>query len=152
MAPPPDADATPGLLRRLAAITYDSLLLAGVLLIVGMPLPLLPEAMQKVWWLRLAIQAYLLAVCFLFFGWFWTHGGQTLGMRAWRVRVVRDDGSALGWSAAAGRFFSAMLSWAALGMGFLWIILDPAGKAWHDRLSKTRLVLLPKPNTGTRAA
>ncbi len=134
----------PSLTRRLAAITYDVLLLGGVLLIAGAPLPLVAESVQKLWWVRLIIQGYLLACCFLFFGWFWVHGGQTLGMRAWRIRVIQDDGQKVCWSRAAMRFLAAMLSWAALGLGFVWVIIDPAGIAWHDRLSKTRLMLLPK--------
>ncbi len=136
--------AIPGLPRRLAAITYDTLLLAGVLMIAGTPLPLVPESIQKLWWMRLLIQTYLLACCYIFFGWFWVHGGQTLGMRAWRIRVIRHDGQAVCWSGAALRFLGAMLSWTALGLGFLWVIIDPAGMAWHDRLSKTRLIELPK--------
>lgn len=134
----------PGLTRRLAAITYDALLLGGLLLIAGAPLPLVPEPIQKLWWVRLLIQGYLLVCCFLFFGWFWVHGGQTLGMRAWRIRLVQDDGKKVGWSRAAMRFLAALLSWTALGLGFVWVTIDPAGMAWHDRLSKTRLMLLPK--------
>ncbi len=139
-----DAKTAPSLARRLAAITYDALLLGGVLLIAGAPLPLVAESIQKLWWVRLMIQGYLLACCFLFFGWFWVHGGQTLGMRAWRIRVVQDDGLKVCWSRAAMRFLAAILSWVALGLGFVWAIIDPAGMAWHDRLSKTRLILLPK--------
>ncbi len=137
-------ESVPGLARRLAAICYDALLLAGLLLIAGAPLPLVPESAQKLWWVRLIIQTYLLAWCFLFFGWFWVHGGQTLGMRAWRIRVVQDDGENVRWSRAAMRFMAAILSWAIAGLGFLWIRFDPRGMAWHDRLSKTRLTLLPK--------
>jgi uncharacterized RDD family membrane protein YckC len=144
MVPYRDEMTAPGLARRLAAIIYDALLLGGLLLIAGAPLPLVPESVQKLWWVRLTIQGYLLACCFLFFGWFWVHGGQTLGMRAWRIRVVQVDGQNVCWSRAALRFVTAMLSWAALGLGFVWVIIDPAGMAWHDRLSKTRLLLLPK--------
>jgi uncharacterized RDD family membrane protein YckC len=144
MDPRHEQTTAPGLFRRLAAITYDALLLGGLLLIAGAPLPLVPESVQKLWWVRPIIQGYLLACCFLFFGWFWVHGGQTLGMRAWRIRVVQDDGQNVCWARAAIRFLGAILSWAALGVGFVWVIIDPAGRAWHDRLSKTRLMLLPK--------
>jgi uncharacterized RDD family membrane protein YckC len=138
--------AAPGLLRRLASIAYDSLLLWGVLFLVSLPLPLIPAEVRQLWWVHLSIQVYLLAVCFLFFGGFWVHGGQTLGMRAWRLRVACPDGSPVTWRSALIRFFAAILSWAALGLGFLWILLDKQQLAWHDRLSNSRLVLIPKPS------
>src|SRR3546814_15221118 len=46
-----------------------------------------------------------------FFGWFWTHGGQTLGMRVWRVRVRRDNGDSLNWVSAAVRYGGMLLVW-----------------------------------------
>ena len=133
----------PGLLRRLAAIAYDSLLLCGILLVAALPLPLVGEAIGHSWWLQLLIQAYLISVCLLFFGWFWVHGGQTLGMRAWRLAVIRADGGRITWRLAAARFAAAILSWVVLGLGFLWVLFDADKLAWHDRLSGTRLVLRP---------
>jgi uncharacterized RDD family membrane protein YckC len=75
---------------------------------------------------------------------FWTRGGQTLGMRAWRLKVLRDDGQPLTIQDALLRYVAAILSWAALGLGFLWILVDSDGLAWHDRISKTRLVILER--------
>ena len=86
-----------------------------------------------------------LLVILVFFCGFWLRGGQTLGMRAWRLMVVRDDGSPLTLRDALVRFASAVLSWAALGIGFLWSLFDRENLAWHDRLSGTRLVILEKP-------
>ena len=137
--PPP-----PGLIRRLAAIVYDSLLLAGVLIVAGLPLPALPEAVSSSLAGQLSVRVYLLFVCALFFCWFWTHGGQTLGMRAWRLRVVGPGGAAVRWPAALARFFSAALSWLALGAGFWWSLVDRDRLTWHDRISNTRLIRVPK--------
>lgn len=137
--------STPSLLRRLAAIIYDSLLLCGVLFLASSPLPFVNDVFGQMWWVRLITQIYLMSTCLLFFGWFWVHGGQTLGMRAWRLKVVQLDGSSLTWRLATIRFFSAILSWLALGLGFFWILLDKDKKAWHDRLSQTRLIVQPKP-------
>lgn len=128
------------LLRRLGAVCYDSLLLVAVLFTAGLPLPLIPEAVRVGPWGRYAILLYMVLVSFLFFGWFWTHGGQTLGMRAWRIRVVSDSGAGLTWRQAGRRFTWAAVSWAAAGTGFLWSLIDPQGRTWHDRLSGTRLV------------
>ena len=80
----------------------------------------------------------------MFFTWFWVHGGQTVGMRAWRLRVVSFDGERIGWRTAAIRFLLAIVSAAMLGLGYLWVLIDPERLAWHDRLSKSRVVLLPK--------
>lgn len=135
------------LLRRLGAVCYDSLLLAAVLFAAGLPLPLIPEAIRSGPWGRYAIFAYMVLVSFLFFGWFWTHGGQTLGMRAWRIRVATDAGADLTWRMALRRFAWAAFSWAVAGAGFLWSLVDPQRRTWHDRFSGTRLVrisLAPK--------
>lgn len=131
------------LLRRLGAIFYDSLLLLAVLFVAGLPLPLIPESVRLDPWVRYATLAYLLLVSFVFFGWFWTHGGQTLGMRAWRLRVISEDGEPVGWQRAGRRFAWSILSWAAAGLGFLWSLADRQRLAWHDRLSGTRLILVP---------
>ena len=133
-----------GLLRRLGAMLYDGCLLAGVMIVAATPLPLFQSAADGSVWVRTLIQIYLVLVCFLFFGWFWTHGGQTLGMRAWRLQLRRIDGQNLAWSTAVVRFLGALLSWLALGLGFFWIALDPQNRAWHDRLSKSIVVVLPR--------
>jgi uncharacterized RDD family membrane protein YckC len=89
------------------------------------------------WWFRL----YLLLVAFLFYGWFWTHGGQTLGMRAWRLRTVNRDGSPVRWPRAALRFALAIVAWLTV-IGLLGCAVD--GHALHDRLSGTKVLRLPK--------
>lgn len=137
------AAPTAHLLRRLGAMAYDGLLLVAVLFIAGLPLPLIPESVRLDTWVRYATLAYLVGVSFVFFGWFWTHGGQTLGMRAWRVRVVAHDDGPLDWPRAARRFAWSLLSWGAAGLGFLWSLRDAQRLAWHDRLSGSRLVLVP---------
>lgn len=126
----------PGLLRRLGAIAYDSLLLLAILFFAtGILIPLNHgEAFTSE---QIFYPVYLLLISFVFFGWFWTHGGQTLGMRAWKIIVLSEDGHPITWRQAALRFVCALLSWACLGLGFLWILIDKDRKAWHDRLSKT---------------
>jgi len=130
--------ANPGLPRRLAAILYDTLLLFGVLVVAAVPLLAVPASLRPLPLVRLAIQAYLLAVCFFYFGWFWTHGGQTLGMKSWRLRL-RGEGGRVTWGRCAVRFAAAGVSWACLGLGFAWALVDREGLAWHDRASGTRL-------------
>ena len=141
----PAAPDAPSLLRRLGALLYDAVLLLGLLmlaiLILIVPYDLLaarpyPHADPL---FRTLLQLYLLAVIGGFFLYFWTHGGQTLGMRAWRLRVRRDDGAPLRLADAARRLAWATLSLAPAGLGLWWCLVDREGLAWHDRRSGTRL-------------
>lgn len=130
--------AAPGLVRRLAAVLYDTLALAAVLMVAGAAWVGVSRAAAPPGdWL---FRAYLLAVSALFFSIFWRRG-ETLGMRAWKLRMVTADGRPPRWGRALLRFAAALLSWAALGLGFLWVLVDREKLAWHDRLSGTRLVL-----------
>jgi len=128
------------LARRLAAIVYDSIVLTGLLFLAALPPTLLSGGGISDPLPRSLMQLYLLAVAFAFFGGFWTHGGQTIGMRAWRIRVVDVNGDAISWERALLRFLAALVSWGAAGMGFLWCLFDHERLAWHDRLSGTRTV------------
>ena len=132
------------LMRRVACIFYDSLLLLSVLFLgTAIVLPLNDgDAIPPQ---NLLYIAYLLSLSFLYFGWFWTHGGQTLGMRAWKVRLQRRDKSKVRWRHVAIRFITALFSWAAAGIGFLWSIFDTERLAWHDRFSGTTLVVESSP-------
>lgn len=130
---------TAGFLRRLAAMFYDSLLLLA-LLAVATSLITLPFGMPSESGLLL-FQFFLFEIIpLLFFTGFWSWGGQTLGMRAWRLKVVKEDGSQVTWKDAFKRHLAALFSCLFFGLGFLWILVDPQGLAWHDRLSKTRLI------------
>jgi len=127
-----------GLLRRLAACLYDGLVLAAVLMVAGAVWVALSRAAAAPGdWL---FRGYLLGVSAAFFGAFWTRG-ETLGMRAWKLRLVAADGRPPGWGRALLRFATALLSWAVVGLGFLWVLVDRDRQAWHDRLSGTRLVV-----------
>jgi len=84
--------------------------------------------------------AYLIAVWFAYLAWCWTRAGQTLGMRAWRVRIQSADGQAVTWRAGLLRFAVSLLSALAFGLGFLWSLRGPRKAAWHDLASGTRLV------------
>jgi uncharacterized RDD family membrane protein YckC len=135
--------SAPGLLRRFAAICYDSLVLAALAMLVTAAL-LFFTGGAAISAGNPAFRILLVVVAVLYFVWFWMHGRQTLGMRAWRLRVERFDGGALGWSDALARAATATLSWAACGLGFLWALVEPQRLAWHDRLSRTRLLRTPR--------
>lgn len=124
--------------RRLAAVFYDGMILVALFFFATIPVVLLHGGAVEG---SPLFTLYLLLVAFAFYGWFWTHGGQTLGMRAWRTRLVRHDGAPVRWRDAAVRFMGALLSWTVLGAGFWWTLFDREGLAWHDRLSGTELRL-----------
>ena len=125
-------------------ICYDALLLAGVLFLSALFFPLLPDAFQFSLTGKLVKGGYLLGVCFVFYGWFWTHGGQTLGMRAWNLYLVKADGKFIDWNTAAVRFGVAIISWAAAGLGFTWILINKRSRSWHDIVSGSQIVFVPK--------
>jgi uncharacterized RDD family membrane protein YckC len=129
---------TPGLWRRFGAIVYDLLLLAAVLFVATAAL--LPftggEAVEPN---HVLYTVYLMVVSFGYFGWFWTHGGQTLGMRSWHLRLVGAAKNGVGWREALLRFVAACVSWMAFGAGFLWMLVDAQRLTWHDRVSGTRI-------------
>jgi len=146
--PTPPAVERAGLLRRLGAMLYDGLLLLAVLIVAtALFLPLTGgEAVDpaKNPLLEFVYRAMLLLLIVGFFGLFWTRRGQTLGMASWRLRVEREDGGLLTWSDTLRRLGGALLSLLPFGLGFLWVLVDPQRRAWHDRLSGTRVVVLPK--------
>lgn len=128
-----------GLLRRLVAIFYDILLLFSVLFFAAaLAYPITDGQISP------AYQFYLLLVWFLYFAWPWLRSGQTLGMKAWRIKLESTDGQAITWWQALQRFLMAFVSCFALGMGFFWTIVDKQQRSWHDLVSNTRMVLLVK--------
>ena len=131
---------TISLLRRLGAMIYDTVL-AGFSVVIVSSIPAVlfqsltgyrvPDSVMTVGYIFLT---------YLFFTWFWTHGGQTLGMRAWKIRVVDLNNQPLTWTQAGMRFFWSLISWMVFGLGYVWALFDPEQLTLHDRMSKTRLV------------
>jgi uncharacterized RDD family membrane protein YckC len=89
---------------------------------------------------RSSLQAALLTVTAAYFVLSWARGGQTLGMRAWRIRVVAAEGGALPWPRAMLRFAVALVSFGALGLGFLWCLMDRERRCWHDIAARAACV------------
>lgn len=132
------------LLRRLAALCYDLLLIFAVLMVVTwLLLPLTHGkaiTRESVGNLEYLYRALLLGFIVVYYGLSWTRSGATVGMLAWRIRVVRVDGGTLSWRDVWVRLVAAALSWLPLGLGYLWVLADREHLAWHDRLSRTRVV------------
>lgn len=136
LKPADDLPSTPGFLRRLAAIVYDLFLLCAIFFVAtALLLPF--NAGEAFTGQQFFYPLYLLVVSFIFYGWFWTHGGQTLGLRAWKIKVLTLDQQPINWTQALLRFIAAILSWSFFGLGFLWILIDKNHRGWHDHLSHT---------------
>jgi len=137
---------TVGFFKRILIICYDGLLLLGVILLASLFIPLLPDAVNFSLAGKVIKGLYLFSIIFLFYGWFWTHGGQTLGMKVWNLYLVNADGKFINWKTALLRFIAAIFSWAAVGLGFTWILLDRRQRAWHDIISRTQILHVPRPS------
>jgi len=133
-----------GLFRRLFAIFYDVFLLTAILLVIAAIAMTLNhgKAIETDDSFRPVYAIFMLGICYLYFAWFWIHGGQSLGMKTWRMqlRCENTNNTKITWQIAAIRFFSAMISWAVLGLGFLWSLFDKKNRSWHDMLSKTVII------------
>ena len=128
-----------GLLRRLASMAYDGLVLAGVLMVAAFPMVILAHGTLSYSPWRTLFQGYLVLVAVIYFGGFWVYGGQTPGMRAWQLKLTTHTGQGVSWKQALLRLIAAVLSSLPGGLGWLWMLIDRQGLAWHDRLSGTRL-------------
>lgn len=156
----------PGLPVRLAAMIYEALLLFGLAFIVSYALlaalrwtyPLAPDQ-------RWTLQAVLFVVFGAYFAYCWSHGGQTLAMKSWHLRVVGPDGRPPTFGRAVARYLLAWtlvlpglalfalleahawwgLAGFALGVAAMLLIarLGPAHQLLHDRLLGTRVIRDP---------
>jgi uncharacterized RDD family membrane protein YckC len=162
-APVAGALQTPSLKRRLACMAYEGVLLFGVLMFAGFLYSGLTQqrhALQG----QAGMQAFLFVVLGLYFVWFWSHGGQTVAMKAWHIKLLDAQGAAVtpmralcrylaSWiwfvpallaarlahlpssTAIFGLLLAGMLAYALLAL------LQPQRQYWHDRLCGTQLVV-----------
>lgn len=129
-------------IRRLCALVYDSfvvfsflILVTALALAINQGKSLLPH--------QTLFLAYLFISTGLLISWFWQKAGQTLGMLAWKIKVVDQNLMPLTWQKAFIRFCIATVCIAAGGLGLLWCLIDKNQLALHDKLSKTRVIRLP---------
>ncbi|MBA4178645.1 MAG: hypothetical protein C0505_19105 [Leptothrix sp. (in: Bacteria)] len=163
MAAAPAVDmAAPGLRRRLACFVYEGVLLFGVVMVAGLIWGVATRQQHALVGTA-GLQAFTFAVLGTYFVFLWSHGGQTLAMQTWHIRLVTHDGQPVGWWRALCRFLVAWLwfmpalvtlwwsglksgppIFAALLAGVLgyaalaW--LHPQRQFWHDAVCGTRLI------------
>jgi len=154
---------TPSILRRLASMLYEAVVLAAIAFFAGSLFLLASQGQPASGLLRFALQFYLLAVFAAYFLWCWLRGGQTLPMKAWRIRLVAPGQARVPARVALLRFAYAALFMGALfasvaaafehrnpliafaslalsGIGIGWALVDRDRQFLHDRLAGTRLI------------
>ena len=144
----PAALPNAGVFKRFGAMLYDTLLVIALMFaLTGVFLPFAEGDAIMASRQPLLAAIYNLARVALvvgFFGLFWTRRGQTLGMAAWRMRLVKADGSRLTWTDVLKRLGAATVSLLPVGLGYFWLWIDRDGLTWHDRWTGTRVVVEPK--------
>lgn len=133
--------------RNLLAMVYDLFLILPLLMANAFIWVLIygPTASAQV----ATVPAWLLqstsaVIVIGFYAVFWLKSGQTLGMQAWRIKLTDEVGHVVRLKVAILRASGAALSLSALGLGYWWALWDADKRRWHDRLSRTRLIMVPK--------
>lgn len=133
--------------KRLLAYIYDALILTALVLVATLIAALLAGGEAPAWLTQVLIAFFSLGYFWLS----WVRGGKTAGMRAWRLRVVTEDGKPLSGSAALIRLLACLGTLAPLSVTLLTAWFSDQRQTWYDRLSKTRVVAEPKPTKASEA-
>lgn len=137
------------LLRRLAALAYDLLVLGGLLIILTFPY------LGATVWLtgtdRIGtgdpfFQLYLAVIVLGYFGLSWRFGGQTLGMRAWRLHALSVNGGTLSWPQIVVRATVNLFGLLLGGLGYWWALIDRSGRTAGECCSHSVTRHYPKPS------
>lgn len=132
--------------RILGSAFYDGLISLGILMIAGAiavgfnKLITGQDALDA----NLIYQLYLVASVVSYFVFFWHKSGQTVGMKAWRIKLVSEKSHSMSRMALVKRFLVAIPAYAFLLIGVLWQYLGSDNKMWHDTASQTYLIHIPK--------
>tara|TARA_B100000686_G_scaffold355223_1_gene471290 strand:- start:5347 stop:5718 length:372 start_codon:yes stop_codon:yes gene_type:complete len=118
---------------------YEFLLLISVLFIAGFIFHLIYHDTESPYF-KPIFQLYLLSIAGIYLMWFWTHGGQTLAMQTWRIRIVSSNGESVSKWQAIARYFLAVTSISIFGCGLLWAFFDREGQFLYDRLAGTKII------------
>ncbi len=145
-------ETQPSVGRHLMALVYDTFLVVPIImlttaLIMGLYVTILPPPAAQTDIVALppaAVQSGALLSVALFYFIFWRRGGQTLGMQAWRIKLVDLTGARADAGQLITRLLAATLAYGLFVLGLAWRFVDRDGLYLHDRMSGTKLVQLPK--------
>ncbi len=129
----------PSFWQRFVSLLYEFIILLAVIFIASFIFHLIFRNTDAFYFIPL-YQFYLLIIMGCYFIWFWTHGGQTLAMQTWKIRVVTLDGSKLDKRKAITRYLLAVTGILFFGIGVFWTLIDRDHQYLHDRLAGTLIV------------
>jgi len=139
--------------RRIAAGIYD-LLPALALVFIGtaaaMVIAYIVHPAERIdlvlrhGWPKVLLQIWLLLLLTGYYAWSWHRGGQTIGMKAWRLELLAADGGRLDLGRSVLRLYLSWLSLGLLGAGFIWALNDRHRRTWHDLVARSLMVHKPK--------
>jgi uncharacterized RDD family membrane protein YckC len=145
------APIAPPFHRHLLALVYDTFLvvpiiMASTALIMALYVQIFPvDTSEEVVALPSGlVQSTAVLSVAIFYFIFWRRGGQTLGMQAWKVKLVNSAGLPVSNTQILARLVAALAAYGAFGLGIAWRFVDPDNCYLHDRLSGTRLTTVPK--------
>jgi uncharacterized RDD family membrane protein YckC len=141
--------ATAPLSRRLAAMIYDGLILIALYIMAGFAVVAVIKATNNNQFpgeLPAAVNLSLMfIIAFFYYSDSWRRrNGQTVGMKAWGLKLVNDNGGRLQLSQCMLRVGTGFFSLAIFGLGFLWALIDKKQRSWHDIASVSHQVFIPK--------
>jgi uncharacterized RDD family membrane protein YckC len=137
------------LFRRLASIFYDTLIILALYVLVGFVIVSIYNITHEnnfpgAFPLSISLSIFF-SLSVLFYTYFWRSGGQTLGMRAWRIKIINSDtDKPITLTQCLLRCASAFFSIISFGLGYMWLLWDKQEKTWHDHASFTRIIHIPK--------
>ena len=140
-----------GLFRRLAALVYDALIVIAILFLasaIAMLVVVLIMGSAAITEQNVLVEnpiyfAWLIFCWFYYYSWCWQRGGQTLGMKAWRLKLVSNDGDKISYKNALLRFLSALF-----GLANFWLLVS-GKRGWHDILSHSNITSIEIPSTSS---
>ncbi len=151
----------------MASFLYEGVLLFGVVMIAGYLFSSLTQQRHALEG-RHGLQAFMFVVMGIYFAWFWSHGGQTVAMKAWHVRLLDKYGQPVSQARALLRYLLSWL-WFVPALAVVWLsgirspgltfaviglgvaayaglaFLHPSRQFWHDVVCGTQLVSAPRP-------
>lgn len=131
-----------GFLKRILALVYDSLLIAAIVLVLSLLLVFINGGYPDSGSFLSFIQFFILVVTGpIFYSYFWiVNKGQTTGMQAWKIKLVTMDETELNIKKTMLRCLISTISFAFIGLGYLWILYDKDDLSWSDILTKTKVI------------
>ena len=135
----------PSLFRIFAAIFYDLIVVCGILMVAGfaiVPIYHMVAHQDAIpagnWFFRVLL--YL--IVFSYYAFSWQRGGQTIGMKSWKLKLISNNEVPPTLLRYFLRYVGGQLSCAIALLGYIMIWLGPRHLMLHDLLSQTRMISL----------